>query len=178
MTTVKNWEEISREEVFKKYHRGIERKIFRLPNNKEVDFYLNSGRDYVACVAFTKEKKVILVRQFRPGPKKILMEIPGGILSRDETPEQAMERELLEETGYKGKIQFLTSIIPSAYATYKKNALIALDCEQISEPKLEDNDEELEVVLMSIEDFRKHIRTGQMSDVEISYLCLDHLGLL
>lgn len=175
---VKDWEEISREEVFKKYRRGIEKKVFRLPSGKEADFYLNSGGDSIACLALTKDNQVILVKQFRPGPNKILLEIPGGGFEENETPEQAMKRELLEETGYKGSVKFVTSVLPTAYATYRKNALIATDCEKIAEPKLEDNGEELEVVLMSIDEFRAHIRTGQMTDVEISYLCLDQLGLL
>ncbi len=176
--SIEKWEEISREKIFEKYGRGIEKKVFRLPHGKEADFYLNSGHSSIACLALTKEKRVILVKQFRPGPKKILLELPGGGMSDDETIEQAMERELLEETGYRGKVQFLTSILPSAYAVYEKNALIVLDCEKVAEPKLEDNGEELEVVLLSLDEFRKHIRTGQMSDVEISYLCLDHLDLL
>ena len=37
--TVENWEEISREEVFKEYGRGIEKRVYRLPHGKEADFY-------------------------------------------------------------------------------------------------------------------------------------------
>ena len=175
---VENWEEVSREEMFKKYGRGIEKRTFRLPHGKEADFYLNSGHPSIACLALTKDKQVILVKQFRPGPGKILLELPGGGFQNTETPEQAMERELLEETGYQGKVQFVTSILPSAYSTYVKNALVATECEKIGEPVLEDNGEKVETVLMSLDEFRQHIRTGQMTDVEISYLCLDHLGLL
>ncbi|MGB4988086.1 MAG: NUDIX hydrolase, partial [Pyrinomonadaceae bacterium] len=111
--SIENWEEISREKVFEKYGRAIEKKMFRLTDGREVDFYLNSGNGSVACLALTQEKEVILVRQFRPGPKKILLEIPGGGLKKDESPGQAMERELLEETGYRGDMQFVTSVLPS-----------------------------------------------------------------
>jgi ADP-ribose pyrophosphatase len=173
-----NWQELEREDIFKKYGRGMERVRFRLPKGNESDFYLRSGHSSIACLALTKDKQVILVKQFRPGPKKVLLEIPGGGIGEGETVERAMERELLEETGYKGKVQFLTSIIPDAYSQPLKNALIVLDCEKVAEPKLEDNGEEVEVVLMSLDEFRAHIRTGQMTDIEIGYLCLDHLGLL
>ncbi|MFZ2300137.1 MAG: NUDIX hydrolase [Candidatus Moraniibacteriota bacterium] len=175
---VENWEEVSREEVFKKYGRGIEKRTFRLPHGREADFYLSSGHPSIACLALTKDRQVILVKQFRPGPGKILLELPGGGFQGTETTEQAMERELLEETGYRGRVQFVTDTLPSAYSTYIKNALVATDCEKVGEPQLEDNGESIEVVLMSLDEFRKHIRTGQMTDVEISYLCLDYLGLL
>ncbi len=173
-----NWQELEREEMFKKYGRGIDRVRFRLPKGNESDFYLRSGHDSIACLALTKDERVILVKQFRPGPKKVLFEMPGGGLNPGESVKQAMERELLEETGYKGETQFLTSIIPDAYSQSLKNALIVLDCEKVAEPKLEDNGEEVEVVLLSLDEFRQHLRTGQLTDIEIGYLCLDQLGLL
>lgn len=173
-----DWQVLEHEEIFQKYGRGIERKRFRLPQGNEADFYLYLGHDSVACVALTKDKQVILVKQFRQGPLKEVIELPGGALGTGEKVEEAMERELLEETGYQGKATFVASVLPHGYATYKKNALVILGCEKIAEPILEENGERLEVVLMSLDEFRQHIRTGQMTDVEISYLCLDHLGLL
>lgn len=178
MSKVETWEEISREVGPRLYGRGVDKVIFRLPNGKEADFAIFSGGQSIACVALTKENEVILVRQFRPGPKKVLLELPGGGLKDGESKEEAMARELLEETGYQGNVRFVTSIMKDAYTPYIKNALVATDCEKVAEPKLEDNGEEVEAALLSLEDFREHIRTGQMTDVEISYLGLDFLGLL
>ncbi len=175
---VQNWEEVSREEVFKKFGRGVEKRIYRLPSGQEEEFYLKTGYSSICCLALTKDNQVILVRQFRPGPGKILLEMPGGGINPDETKEVAMARELLEETGYQGNIQFVTELLPDAYSTYTKSFLVATNCEKIAEPQLEDNGEELEAVLMSLDEFRNHIRTGQMTDVEGAYLCLDYLKLL
>lgn len=175
---VQNWEEVSREEVFKKFGRGIEKRVYRLPNGKEGEFYLKTGHSSIACLALTKEKQVILVKQFRPGPGKILMEMPGGGMNVGETKVDAVVRELLEETGYRGEVQFVTELIPCAYATNTKNFFVVMNCEKVAEPQVEDNGEELEVVLMSLDEFRSHIRTGQMTDTEGAYLCLDYLKLL
>lgn len=178
MNEVQEWEELSREEVFRKYGRGIERVVFRLPEGKETDFYLYARPQSIACVALTEGNEVILVKQFRPGSKRVLLELPGGSAEAGEDLTAAMERELLEETGYRGKVEFVTSVFPDAYSTNRKNAFVAVGCKKISEPKLEDNGEAVAVELMTFDEFREHIRTGQMTDVEISYLCLDHLGLL
>ena len=175
---VENWEEVSHEEIFQKYGRGIEKKVFCLPSGNEADFYLSSGHDSIACVALTKGKQVILAKQFRPGPKKVLLELPGGGTELGESVEEAMARELLEETGYQGKVQYVTVLYPSAYATYQKNALVVTECEKVAEPKREDNGETVEVVLMSLPEFRAHLQSGQLTDVEIGYLGLDALGLL
>lgn len=175
---MENWEEVSREEIFKKFGRGVEKRIYRLPNGREGEFYLRTGHSSVACLALTRERQVILVRQFRPGPAKVLLEMPGGGMDADETKEQAIARELLEETGYRGNVQFVTEILPDAYSTYTKNFFVVTDCEQVGQPQPENNGEELEVILLSLEKFREHIRTGQMTDIEGGYLCLDYLELL
>jgi ADP-ribose pyrophosphatase len=176
---VENWEELSCENVFSnKYGRGIEKKVFRLPDGKECEFFLNSGNDSVFCLAMTKDKKVILVKQFRPGPAKILLGMPGGGVNSGEDIKIAIERELLEETGYKGKPKFVETVFPGAYAMYKKNFFIVNECEKITEPKSEDNGEVLELILLSLDEFRAHIKTGQMTDIGGAYLCLDQLGLL
>lgn len=175
---VSEWEEVAREEVFKKYGRSVEKVVFRLPDGHETDFYLRNGHGSIACLALTKENQVILVRQFRPGPKKILLELPGGGIQSGESLEDAMARELLEETGYVGEVRFVTSVLPDAYTVFRKNALVVTDCEKKAEPKLEENGETVEAVLMSIKEFRAYLQTGQLTDVEIAYLGLDHLGLL
>lgn len=175
---VRSWEEVSREEVFRKFGRGIEKRIYRLPHGKDAEFYLKTGHSSIACLALTKDNQVILAKQFRPGPAKILIEMPGGGMAVNETKEEAMVRELLEETGYRGDMKFVCELIPDAYSTYTKNFLVAANCEKINEPQLEDNGEEIEVVLMSLDEFRAHIRTGQMTDIEGAYLCLDSLDLL
>ncbi|HCJ45794.1 MAG: NUDIX hydrolase [Candidatus Moranbacteria bacterium] len=175
---VQNWEEISREKIFEQFGRGIEKRIYLLPHGKESEFYLKTGHSSICALALTKENQVILVKQFRPGPKKILIEMPGGGMNKDETKEDAMTRELLEETGYRGEIEFVVEILPDAYSTYTKNFFVITNCEKISEPQIEDNGEEVEVVLMNLEAFRTHLRTGQMTNIEGAYLCLDYLNLL
>lgn len=175
---VQEWQEISRETVFEKYGRGIEKRTYRLPQGKETDFYLSTGHESVACFALTSDQKVILVKQFRPGPAKILLEMPGGGSQSNEDLKDTIERELLEETGYKGNAAFVGSVLPSAYATYQKNFFVVTECEKIAEPKLEDNGEVVEPVLLSLDEFRDFLRAGQMTDVEGGYLCLDFLHLL
>jgi ADP-ribose pyrophosphatase len=62
--------------------------------------YSISTWDYVAVLAVTKDGKFPLVRQFRPAVETVTLELPGGHLDPGETPQQAAERELREETGF------------------------------------------------------------------------------
>ncbi len=57
--------------------------------------------DYVTVLALTKEGKVPLVRQFRPALGRFTLELPGGLLDADISPQRCAELELEEEVGYR-----------------------------------------------------------------------------
>lgn len=174
---IKKWTEISHQIVFEKYGRKIDKIVFRLPNGKEKDFYIKKEGPAVSIVALTKDKKIILVRQFRPGPREILNELPGGYVDDNEKPEEAAARELFEETGYQGKIKLIGRAYDCAYSTMNRYCVIATDCELVANQKFDDA-EFMEVVLLSIDDFRKLLRNGAMTDIEVGYIGLDYLNLL
>ncbi len=184
---IKPWEEVSREVMFEKFGRGIEKVLFRQSDGEEYDVYVKKEAVSVAVVALTKDRQVILTRQFRPGPKKVLYELPGGGLIKGKSLQESMEQELLEETGYQGKMKFVTSLVDCGYSTRVKNCFVATDCEKVEDiaGDLHDDDgdargfkEEIEVELVSLKEFRELLRGGQNSDIEIGYLGLDYLGLL
>ncbi len=63
----------------------------------------NTG-NAVAIFALTPEKEVILERVFRLPFGEMVVELPAGLTDNpDETPEETVKRELLEETGYEVK---------------------------------------------------------------------------
>lgn len=171
------WEELSRENVFKKYSRKIDKVIYKLPNGIENDFYIKSEGQAVCTLALTTDNKVITVRQYRPGPNKILDELPGGGIEENETAEQAAGRELLEETGYQGKVQFVTTCYDCAYSDMVRHCFVVTDCEKVTEQKL-DETEFAEVILHDLDEFKKILRSGQLTDVEVGFLGLDYLQLL
>jgi ADP-ribose pyrophosphatase len=56
--------------------------------------------DCIAVIAVDAEEKVLLVRQFRKAVERELLEIPAGGIDPGESPEDAVSREMREETGY------------------------------------------------------------------------------
>lgn len=175
---MQNWKELSRELAFQKYSRKIEKVDFEMPDGKVSDFYIKKEGTAVAVVAITKDGKVVLAKQYRPGPMEVLLELPGGGVNLEkETAEEAGLRELLEETGYSGKAELVTTVYDCAYSTMNRYCVVVRDAEKIGEQKL-DETEFVETVLLDIPAFRELLRSGKMTDVEVGYLCLDHLGLL
>ncbi|MFA6307122.1 MAG: NUDIX hydrolase [Patescibacteria group bacterium] len=173
---ITSWKKI-KVEPYRAGFRKLLKKTFQLPDGRIVDFDIKDEGPAVCVLALTKDNKVVLARQFRPGPEKILLEMPGGVVEKGEEPEQAMRRELFEETGYAGELKFVGTSFDCAYSTMVRYNFVATDCRKIQEQKLEAN-EFADVVEMSLEDFRKHLRTGDLTDVESGYLGLDFLGRL
>lgn len=177
MSGIRAWEELARSEAFKKYSRKLDSVDFRLPDGSVIDFIIEVRRPSVCIVALTPDNQVILVKQYRPGPNAILDELPGGFIDLNEDSQEAARREFIEETGYDGEFEFVTTCLDDAYSTMKRYCWVAKNCTKVGEPQNTPT-EQTEVVLMSVGDFRKKLREGHMTDVEVGYLGLDYLGLL
>ena len=71
------------------------------PGGKIIDEYFVVEMPATACaVSITEEGEVLMVRQYRHPINEAILEIPGGFIDENETPGQAIQRELKEETGY------------------------------------------------------------------------------
>jgi ADP-ribose pyrophosphatase len=79
----------------------------------EDPWYSLRGADYTAVVALTGDRRLLVVRQYRPAVERFTIELPSGIVDPGESPEQSARRELLEETGHQaGQWEALGSMLP------------------------------------------------------------------
>lgn len=170
-----SWKLISSKTIFDKFMQ-VEERTYEMPDGQTKNFYIKITKPAVCVLALTEDDKVITVEQFRPGPNKTLNELPGGYMDDGETPEQAAARELREETGYEGDVQFVTECFDDAYVTMNRSCFVATNCKQVGDQQL-DSSEFLDVKLIELPDFLKIVRSGQMTDVEVALLGLDRLGL-
>jgi ADP-ribose pyrophosphatase len=78
----------------------IARDVEFTPGAPVQTYHAVGQQDYLAIVAMTPDRKIPLVRQYRPALEAHTWELPAGLLEQGEDPAQASARELLEETGY------------------------------------------------------------------------------
>jgi ADP-ribose pyrophosphatase len=150
---------------------------YRLPDGSHAEWDIFGHEHTVAIVAITAGNEIVLARQYRPGPNRILDELPGGLVEPGEDVADAARRELLEETGFCGDVAVVARSWAAAAARTNRFVAIARNANPIAEPRNDDG-EFCDVVLVSLAQFREHLRSGQLTDVDLGYLALDHLGLL
>jgi ADP-ribose pyrophosphatase len=115
--------------------------VWRLPTGAERAYPLLHVGPTVGVLPFLDPEHVLLVRQFRHLPREDSWELPGGGALPGETPEEAAQRELREEGGYRaGRLTFLTRFYPSsAYLDETAHCYSGLDL--AADPLASDDDE-------------------------------------
>jgi ADP-ribose pyrophosphatase len=133
-------------------------KIFKVRTDRAVsprtdrigEFYTLQSNDWVNVLPLTQDRKIVMIRQYRHGSRKVTLEIPGGLVDEAD-PGEAAKRELLEETGYVGKSVSLLgytnpnpAIFDNACYTY-----LVEGAEKVKEISL-DTHEDIEVELVPL----------------------------
>lgn len=158
------WKTLSSEYLFNDTWLKARKDRCQRPDGKIVDpYYVTEYPDWVTGFGLTRDEKVILVKQYRQGLGEVCIELPGGCIDKtDVDKEHAVRRELLEETGYRfNSVEYLgrTSANPST----NSNALymyLLTGGEKVQEQELDQN-EEIEVLLVTIEEFLQMLRENK-----------------
>lgn len=129
-------------------------------------FYRVKSADWVNVLATDDQGQVILVRQPRVGIMQTTLEVPGGMVDPDETPEQAAYRELEEETGYQApNMRHIVSISPNPAMMdnqlhiFTANHVTLIDQRQ-HHP---DENECIEVVLVAVDELHSRLLKGEIN---------------
>ena len=141
-------------------------------NGKKLTKHLISHRGIASIVPVLDQRYIILLKQYRYGANKIMLEVPAGTIDEGETPFTCAKRELIEETGYKGSNW---KNIGKYYPTPAYNSSIAYcystECFEKGATNL-DPDEVIESAVYSFNEIRKLINENKLSDMK-SYISLD-----
>jgi len=92
-----------------------------------------------------------MVRQYRKAVDRVLLEVPAGGIDRGETPEDAVRREMIEETGYRvGAMRHVTSFYSSPGITTELLHLYKVT--QLTRGTATEESDQLEVILVTLEE--------------------------
>lgn len=178
------WKTLQSEYLFKDLWFTVRQDTCERPDGKIVTpYYVYEFPSWVTALALTEDNKVILERQYRHGLGETNYEIPGGCVDdTDASFQDAIARELLEETGYTfSQYEYLgkTSANPSTNNNWM-HMFLATGGKRVREQELDDN-EDIEIHLFTIEELKQLLERNeiiQSMHVTAIYYGLKKLGAL
>jgi ADP-ribose pyrophosphatase len=157
--------------------------VIELPDGGIVeDYYVRETRGFTIIFALTADGRVVLVRQYKHGAGRVVLELPAGSIDEGETAAQCAERELAEETGFVGGA-------PERIGTYLADPtssdgsfhLFLIRDAQSRVAQSFDRTEDIAVEIVPVGDLRRMLREGRIetgSHVASIYATLEYLQLL
>ena len=157
------WRRLASETVYDARIFRLRKDSYEFAGQPTHPIYVLEAPAWVNVVATTRDQRVVLVRQFRLGVEQSSLEAPGGIIDpEDRDPASAAARELLEETGYQGRIEPLLTVTSNpAILDNKTHFFLVRDAERIDDPT-PDGHEEIEVVHAPATEVVDLIRSGEI----------------
>jgi len=158
-----NWKTLSSDYITKHQYFTARKDACEMPDGRIVPSYFVVELPVSVCaLAITEEGKVILVNQYRHPVGDVLTEIPGGFIDEGEDPQEAIGRELLEETGYVfSKIDYVGKVAanPGLLNSYT-HLFLARGGKKIASQSLDDN-EQIDLLLLPLEEVRAMLHRNE-----------------
>jgi 8-oxo-dGTP pyrophosphatase MutT (NUDIX family) len=159
------WKTIKSEYLFKDLWFTVRNDTCVKPDGGIVSpYYVYEFPTWVTALAITEDGKIILERQYRHGIGETNYEIPGGCVDdTDKNNEEAIARELLEETGYTfTHYEYLgkTCANPSTNNNWM-HMYLATGGKKVKEQELDDN-EEIELHLVTLDELKQLLRNNEI----------------
>lgn len=131
----------------------------------------------VIIAAITADKRLILIRQYRPALDSYIIELPAGLIDRGESPSEACIRELIEETAMASESVSILSdgVISTGVLAENWHAMLVTGARPATEEELKafppDETEDIEVINVdfdrAFEELSSMEEKGERVDIRI-----------
>ena len=155
-----------------KYHNdktGKDFNYFVASRNDEDTLVAKTGdhskANAVMMIPMFENDDLVLIKQFRPAINDYIYEFPAGLVDENESAEDAIKRELFEETGL--NITNCSRIVKPSYTSVgmSDESLAIYLCKvegEISTEHKEEN-EDIEVIIVKMDDAKKFIEENNVA---------------
>lgn len=138
---------------------------FEMPNGKRGTYYFIKSNGSSMVVPVTDEGKIVLTRQYRYLIDADSLEFPAGGVKEGQSFEEAAAAELKEETGYTaGKLEYAGEFVPWNGVTDEKCKVFVANGLQKGEAELEETEEGMQIVLVTIGEMEEMINNNIIKD--------------
>ncbi len=151
MTEIKPEVTLDSETVYSGRLIEVHKDTVRLPSGATTSREIVLHPEVVVMLPVLEDGRPVMVRQYRKAVDRVLLEVPAGGINPGETPEDAVRREMIEETGYRvGALRQVTSFYSSPGITTELMHLFTVT--QLTPGTPTEESDQLEVVLVTLEE--------------------------
>jgi 8-oxo-dGTP pyrophosphatase MutT (NUDIX family) len=181
----RTWEIVESEYVIDTKYLRLRKDSIVLPGGERIDdYYVRESPGFSIIFATTPDNLVLLVRQYKHGIRKAMLELPAGAIDPGESAMACARRELEEETGYvggSGELEHTGTFITDPTNSNSRFFLFhARDAVPRGRQQLEPT-EQITVETATMDELRGYLRDGTIEcspHVTSIYHMLDRLGRL
>ncbi len=156
--------ELNREKQYLGRAFDVAKVHMRLPDGRERGYDLIEHGDSVTIFPIDDDGNILFVNQYRLGSGGMLLELPAGVLDPDESPLSSAKRELREETGKDARemIELGGFYLAPGYSDEYMTVFLAKGL--FDAPLNADEDEFIDLKVLSIKDIFRQAQTGELQD--------------
>jgi len=158
------WKTLSSHEIYRNKWLQLREDQVELPDGRKTIYGVVTCGHCVGVLPFVNQDTVLLVKQYRYVAKRITWEMPTGGVHIGETIEEAAQRELAEEVGYKAGSLRLLSTYHTSKSVMDETAHLFVGQDLVKLELSPDETEFIEVRPFLFEEALKMVLSGEVVD--------------
>ncbi|MEO8514113.1 MAG: NUDIX hydrolase [Ignavibacteria bacterium] len=103
---LKRWKKLSTELKFSNSWWSYRVDKYLLPDGKEGEYHYAFTHGSAFVIPVSKDGKILMVKQYRYLNDRFSIEFPGGGVKKENNHDAEAEKELIEETGFTGELEY------------------------------------------------------------------------
>ncbi|MGE5822772.1 MAG: NUDIX hydrolase [Nitrososphaerota archaeon] len=171
-----DWKFESSRKIYSNKYIELYEDVLDIRNKKKI--YIRAKRkDYSTIVPFVSDNEILVIKSYRHLVNSYQIEAPSGYIENGETPFEAANRELKEETGYVANNIISLGSYTLDYTMFEQTGNLFVGYDLVNERKQELGMMEIiETTILTIDEIKKLLSNGKIlnaSSIVAFYKSLD-----
>ena len=158
------WKTLSSKPVYSNRWLSLREDLVELPDGRTTIYGVVSCGQCVGVLPFLNADTVLLIRQYRYVARRVTWEMPTGGVHPGESIEEAAQRELAEEVGYRAGRLVHVSTYHTSKSVMDETAHLFLGEEMVQVALPPDETEFIEVRPFSFDEALRMVLSGEIVD--------------